>query len=117
MNWLQYVPYVLLFAAVTALLYLWGLYRAGRQKQDLAQLLSAKGVSVVRRALRRSGPMTRHQLEGVVNGLRVHQPFSDKYLGVTDAARFLDSLLPYMLQQRLITESQEHGKTVYRYRK
>ena len=35
MSFLQYIPFVLLFAAATALIYGWGLWRSQRQQQDL----------------------------------------------------------------------------------
>ena len=31
---LQYIPYILLFALATAIIYAWGLWRSMRQKQD-----------------------------------------------------------------------------------
>lgn len=117
MNVLHYLPYVLLFAAATAIIYAWGLWRTQQQGRDLAQLLSAKGVSAVRRALRKRGPMTRKELEAVVTGLTAGQPFSRKRLAVTEPGPFLDSLLPYMLTQRLITEEMQGKKHVYLYRK
>ena len=42
---LHYIPYVLLFALATALIYGWGMWRSARQKQDLSNMLSAKGIS------------------------------------------------------------------------
>ena len=41
---LQYIPYVLLFALATAVIYIWGLWRSMRQKQDISNMLSAKGI-------------------------------------------------------------------------
>lgn len=111
MKLLQYVPYVLLFALATMLVYGWGLRRAQRQERDLMSLLYAKGVSRVKKALRRRGPLTRGELREVVQGLSAAQPFSKERLGVTEPSKFLDALLPYMLEQRLITE-QRDGKTV-----
>ena len=60
---LHYLPYVFLFAAATALIYGWGLWRAMRQKQDLSNLLSSKGVSAIRRSLRKKGPLALEELE------------------------------------------------------
>ena len=42
---LKYLPYVLLFAVATMIVYGWGLWRTSRQNQDLANMLSAKGIS------------------------------------------------------------------------
>lgn len=46
---LKYLPYVLLFAVATMIVYGWGLWRASRQNQDLANMLSAKGISAVKK--------------------------------------------------------------------
>ena len=75
-EYLSYVPYVLLFALATALIYAWGLWRARNQAHDLNSMLSAKGVSRVRKALKKNGAMTRKELEKVVSGLSARQPFS-----------------------------------------
>ena len=48
---LKYLPYVLLFAVATMIVYGWGLWRTSRQNQDLANMLSAKGISAVKKAL------------------------------------------------------------------
>ena len=49
---LKYLPYVLLFAVATMIVYGWGLWRASRQNQDLANMLSAKGISAVKKVLK-----------------------------------------------------------------
>lgn len=116
-EYLSYVPYVLLFALATALIYAWGLWRARNQARDLNSLLSAKGVSRIRKALKKSGAMTRKELEKVVSGLSARQPFSRNGIEVKDPKKFLDSLLPYMVKQRLIEERTEDKKVVYVYRK
>lgn len=114
---LHYIPYVLLFAAATALIYGWGLWRAMRQEQDLSNLLSSKGVSAVRKTLRKKGPLSRTELEPAVKNLTAKMPFGREQIAVTSPKEFLDSLLPYMVRQKLITEERENGKILYRYRK
>lgn len=116
-DYLRYIPYVLLFALATALIYGWGLWRARNQARDLESMLSAKGIGRIRRALKKNGPMTRKELESVIQGLTASQPFSRSRVGVTDPKKFLDSLLPYMLKQKLIEEQTQGKKTVYLYRK
>ena len=39
---LKYLPYVLLFAVATAIIYGWGLWRSMRQGQDLSNMLCSK---------------------------------------------------------------------------
>lgn len=114
---LRYIPYVLLFALATMIIYGWGLWRSMRQSQDLSNMLSAKGISKVKKALKKNGALTKKELEPFVKGLTAKQPFSREQIGVTDCRKFLDSILPYMIRQKMITETKENGKTVYRLQK
>ena len=117
---LEYLPYVLLFALATIIVYGWGMWRSMRQKQDLSNMLSAKGISAVKKALKKNGPMTVKDLEPFVKDLTAKQPFSREHreqIGVTDPAKFLGSILPYMVKQKMITETTENGKAVYQLRR
>lgn len=58
-NLLQYLPYILLFAVATMLIYGWGLWRSLHQKQDLNNLLTSKGISKIKKELKRNGKMTK----------------------------------------------------------
>lgn len=109
---LHYIPYILLFALATAIIYGWGLWRSVRQQQDLSNMLSAKGISKIKKALKK-GPMSRKDLEPVVSPLTARQPFSSEQIGVTDPGKFLDSILPYMIRQKMIREIREGGHTLY----
>ena len=40
---LKYIPYVLMFAVATMIIYGWGLWRTMHQKQDLSNMLCSKG--------------------------------------------------------------------------
>lgn len=46
---LKYIPYVLLFALATTIIYAWGLWRSARQNQELSNLLASKGVARVKK--------------------------------------------------------------------
>ena len=48
---LKYIPYVLMFAVATMIIYGWGLWRTMHQKQDLSNMLCSKGISKVKKAL------------------------------------------------------------------
>ena len=43
-NLLQYLPYILLFAVATMLIYGWGLWRSLHQKQDINNQMTSKGI-------------------------------------------------------------------------
>ena len=111
---LKYIPYVLLFALVTIIVYAWGLWRSVRQNQDLSNMLAAKGVSKVKKALRKNKALTLKELEPFVKDLTAKQPFSRQQLAVTDPEEFLNSILPYMVRQKMIIENKEENRTVYR---
>ena len=104
---LKYIPYILLFALATMIIYAWGLWRSVRQNQDLSNLLAAKGVSKVKKALRKKSGLT-------LKELTAKQPFSRQQIAVTDPKEFLNSILPYMVRQKMITENKEGNRTVYR---
>ncbi len=111
---LKYIPYVLLFALVTIIVYAWGLWRSVRQNQDLSNMLAAKGVSKVKKALRKNKALTLKELEPFVKDLTAKQPFSRQQIAVTDPEEFLNSILPYMVRQKMIIENKEENRTVYR---
>ena len=104
---LKYIPYVLMFAVATMIIYGWGLWRTMHQKQDLSNMLCSKGISKVKKALKKNKSLTKKELEPFVKDLTAKQPFNSERIGVTDPNAFLDSILPYMLKQKMIKEIRE----------
>lgn len=114
---LDYIPYILLFALATMIIYGWGLWRSVRQQQDLSNMLSAKGISKVKKTLKKNGPLTKKELEPAIKGLTARQPFSREQIGVTNPAQFLNSIIPYMIKQKMIVEVKKGNKTAYQLNK
>ena len=114
---LKYIPYILLFALATIIVYAWGMWRSMRQQQDLSNMLSAKGSAKVKNALKKNGAMTAKELQPFIKDLTAKQPFSREQIAVTDPKKFLGSILPYMVKQKMITETTENGKAVYQLRR
>ena len=113
MNLLHYLPYLLAFMVITAVLYTWGLYRAQNAAKDDAALLKAKGVARVRRTVKKRGSCTRAQLREAVRDLSAGRPFSRRRIAVTDPDPFLKEVLAYMVDQRILSVKQERGENVY----
>lgn len=113
MNLLHYLPYLLAFMVITAVVYAWGLYRAQTAARDDAALLKAKGVTRVRRAVKKQGSCTRDQLRKAVTDLSAGRPFSRRRIAVTDPDSFLKDVLAYMVDQRILSVKQERGEDVY----
>ena len=105
-NLIHYLPYILLFAVATMLIYGWGLWRSMHQNQDLNNLLTSKGISRIKKELKRNGKMTKKELADCVKDLTASQPFSKPN-------QFLDSLLPYMERQEMISKTKQNGKVYY----
>ena len=53
----------------------------------------------------------------VEKALTAKQPFMQEQINVTNPRQFLDSILPYMVKQKMITEEKVNGKIVYQIRK
>ena len=68
-NLIHYLPYILLFAVATMLIYGWGLWRSMHQNQDLNNLLTSKGISRIKKELKRNGKMTKKELSDCVKDL------------------------------------------------
>lgn len=117
MNLLHYLPYLLAFMVITAALYAWGLYRAQTAAKDDAALLKAKGVARVRRTVKKNGRCTHAQLREAVRDLSAGRPFSRRHIAVTDPDPFLNEVLAYMVDQRILRVQQERGENVYSLRK
>ena len=66
---LKYIPYVLMFAVATMIIYGWGLWRTMHQKQDLSNMLCSKGISKVKKALKKNKSLTKKELEPFVKDL------------------------------------------------
>ena len=113
----RYLPYVLMFAFATMVIYGWGIRRSMKRNRDLSNMLIAKGIGRIKRALRKNGTMTKKELKEVVKSLSAKQPFSRESMGVTDADAFLESLLPYMIRQKIIVEDRKNHQKAYRLNK
>lgn len=106
-----------MFAFATILIYGWGIRHSMKRNRDLSNMLIAKGIGRIKKALRKNGTMTKKELEEVVKILNARQPFSKESIGVTDAGAFLESLLPYMVRQKIIVEDRKNRQKAYRLNK
>ena len=111
---LEYIPYILLFAFATMIIYGWGLYKSVNKNRDLGNMLAAKGISKIKKALKKNNSMTKKQLEEVVKNISVSQPFSKDRLGVINPKEFLNSLIPYMIKQKIIVENKKGTYSLYK---
>ena len=98
----QIIAGVLLFAAVTAVLYVWGLKKSLGQQEDLTRaLLSACGSRALK-YLKKHDTITVREVEQQIAGVTVRQFWSRKRLTVQDPAKVSGQVIDFLLDQQYI---------------
>jgi hypothetical protein len=110
----QIVAGVLAFAAVTAVLYVWGLRKSMAQPEDLRRILTGKCADRVVKYLRKNGTVTEKEIVRQVSGVRAGQFWSKKQVAVQEPKKFAAQLTEYLLSQQIIESA---GRDGYRLRR
>lgn len=114
MNPLQIIIGVLLFAAASAVLYVWGLKKSVTQHADLERILLNKCAGRVLRHLKTHEIITDAEIAQRINGIRAGQFWSRRRIHVGDAKKFTGQLTRYLLEQQYIEPT---GRGKYRLKK
>ena len=102
MTAMQMLLGVLLFAAVTAVLYVWGLKKSLGQQEDMSRaLLNACGSRVLK-YLKKHETITVREVEAQITGVTVRQFWSRKRLTVQDPAKVSGQVIAFLLDQQYI---------------
>lgn len=110
----QMILGVILFAIVTAVLYVWGLKKSIDQQEDLNRsLMNACGSRVVK-YLKKHETITTAEIAGLIEGVTVGQLWSRRRMQVQDGKKVSGQVIDFLLEQ-LYIESIGNGK--YRLRK
>lgn len=105
---------ILMFAAVTALLYVWGLRKSMGQSADLSRILLNRCGNKVIKYLRRHETMTTAEIAREIRGIKAGEFWSKKRLVVQDPKKFAVQVTDFLLDQQYI-ELVSQGK--YRLKK
>ena len=98
----QIIVGVLLFAAVTAVLYAWGLKKSLGQQADMTRaLLNACGSQVLK-YLKTHDSITVRDVEQQIAGVTVRQFWSRKRLTVQDPAKVSGQVIDFLLDQQYL---------------
>lgn len=110
----QIILGVLLFALVTAVLYVWGLKKSVGQQEDLNRnLMSACGSRVVRH-LKKHGTVTKAEVAKLIEGMTVGQFWSRRKIRVQDGKKVSGQVIEFLLDQLYIEPA---GDGSYRLKK
>ena len=104
---------ILLFAAVTALLVLWGMRRAYFQQERLTNMLLSKSAERVMHYLKSHDTITEKEIRSLVDGVQASEFMSRKRAVVQGNQEFAGRLVQVMLQEQKI-EPVNPGSSVYR---
>lgn len=110
MSLIKIIVGILLFAAATSILYVWGLRKSMGQQADLAHLLQNKCAGRVVRYLRRHGVITLREMEPLVRGVRAGEFWSKQRVEVKHPASFAKELSAFLLSQQVIESTGKKGE-------
>ncbi|HIV68805.1 MAG TPA: hypothetical protein IAA32_08075 [Candidatus Butyricicoccus stercorigallinarum] len=100
---------ILLFAVVTAVLYVWGLRKSLSQQEDLTRMLLGKCGRRVLRYLKKHGTITLREIAAEIRGVKVGQAWSRKRLTVVEPEQFAENVAQYLLEQQYIQPAPGKG--------
>lgn len=104
MNTWEIILGILVFAAVTAVLYVWGLRKSMTQSADLERILINKSAQRVMHHLKQHGEITLPQIVQLCSGVKAGQFWSRQKAAVQNPKAFAPKLVQYMVDQRLLEE-------------
>lgn len=109
----RYIVYILLFAVLGAVLYIWGLKKSQNQAAELTKMLYGKCEKLVLKELKKKEYLRKNEIEQLVKNVRAGQFYSRNKVAVTNPKEFVNSFLEVMLKKGLLTEGMVKGKKVY----
>ncbi len=113
-NKLHIIIGIILFALVTAVLYVWGLRKSAGQRQDLSRILVNRCGNKVLKYLRKHDTITEAQIAQEIKGVTASEFWSRKRLVVQEPKKFAKQVVAFLLDQQYIESA---GKSGYRLKK
>lgn len=100
---------VLLFALVTAVLYVWGLRKSVNQTTDLKRTLLGRCGSRVVTYLKKHGTVTEAEIVRLIDGVTAGEFWSRKRLTVQEPEKFAGQVIRFLLDEQYMESA--GGKT------
>lgn len=107
----QVILWILVFAVLGAILYIWGLRKSMTQQQDLMRILYQRGANKVLKMLKKQPVMTLGEIEHAVKNVTAAEFYSKKRAVVSDSKEFTKALVEQMISMQLL---EEQPKGTYR---
>lgn len=110
MTWWQTVIGVLLFACISAVLYVWGLKKSVRQQDDLTRILICKASVRVVKYLQRNGAISMAEMERQVANVRAGRLWSKQRAVVQNPKIFARQVRDHLLSQQRMEWNKKDGQ-------
>ena len=105
----QIILGIALFAAATAILYVWGLKKSMSQQEDLERsLMSACGSRVVKH-LKKHGTITKAEAAQLIDGMTAGPFWSRRRVKVQDGKKAAGQVIEFLLDQQYIELAGDGG--------
>lgn len=105
---------ILLFALVTAILYVWGLRKSMGQSADLTRILLNRCGNKVLGFLKKHETVTEAEIARLISGVTAGEFWSRKRLVVQEPKQFAGQVIRFLLDQQYIEPA---GSKTYRLKK
>lgn len=105
---------ILLFAAATAILYVWGLRKSMFQGEELTKILLNRCGNKVVKYLRKHGTITDAEIAQEIKGVKAGEFWSKKRMMVQQPEKFVSEVISFLMEQQYI---EAVGKKEYRLKK
>ena len=102
MDKLKIVVGIILFALVTAILYVWGLRKSMGQREDLDHILLNRCGNKVVKYLKKNGTITEKEAAAQIDGVTAGEFWSRKRLVVQQPQKFVKQVLAFLVEQQYI---------------
>lgn len=95
---------IVAFAFVTIIIFMWGLRKQINSQQELNNMLLSKGVSIVKKHLKKNEYITKKELMEKTRGMKARRFYSRAVATVSDPAVYCDGVLSYMVKTGQLVE-------------
>jgi len=110
----QIILGIVLFALVTAVLYVWGLRKSMEQGAEMTRILLSRCGSKVVKYLKKHDAVTEAEIARLIDGVTAGEFWSRKKLTVQDPKKFVGQVTAFLLDQQYIEPA---GPKSYRLKK
>lgn len=113
MPWWEIILYILAFAVVTAILYIWGVNKSRNKQRDLLRALYEKAELVVVRSLKKKDVMTKAEIDAALVDIKASLFYSKSKIQIQDPTLFSDHLLNDMCKKGRLRHEKVDNEDVY----